>query len=138
MNDGTTNWLFSQTILCILGGLVILKSTWAFMSPASFRKTCKWWAGMTAQVGWMMGWICILLAALLYCALFLDAPWVERLIAVFGLLYAAAASLFFKPQGLIHLMDRLVVNRSDLAVRLIFLLFMLLGVLLVFIAIKNP
>ena len=92
---------------------------------------------MTANVGSLIGWCCVGVAGLLFYAAIIDITFVEKLIGLVALMLAASASFYFKPQSLLRLMDTLIVRRSNLTVRLIFLTSMLIGLLLILVAVTD-
>ncbi len=128
---------YRQWVLLAIGVVWVGKSAWGLFAPQSLKRTCEWWAGMTANVGSLIGWCCVGIAGFLFYAAIIDITFVEKLIGLVALMLAASASFYFKPQSLLRLMDTLIVRRSNLTVRLIFLTSMLIGFLLILVAVTD-
>lgn len=131
------NLEFTQTVLLVIGILWVAKSLWGFSAPESFQKVARWWTGISVRGGVVMGWFVIALSLTLGFIVVLDLTLAQKVLALIALVYAGSASLFFKPQSLVRLIDVLFVNRSPLMVRLTFLVNLLIGVLVVVVALSG-
>ena len=131
------NLVFSQTVLLVIGILWVAKSLWGFAAPESFRKSARWWAGLSVRGGMIMGWMVIVISLLLGVVVVIDLTLAQKVLALLALIYAGCASLFFKPQSMVRLLDALFVNRAGLTIRLTFLISLLLGILVIIVALSG-
>lgn len=127
----------AQTILLILGIIVLVKSIWGIAHPSSMKSTANWWARAIPRVNTLCAIVYIVIAAGCWIAVLLDQPLTNWLLAAFGALFAWAGTIYLKPQELTKLIKRMAGDRSLAAIRIISVVSALIALFLITVAYKG-
>lgn len=123
-----------QTILLVLGLMMLIKSVWGIAHPSSMKRLGNWWSRAAFQVNTLCGIACMVIAAGMLIAVLLDQPLTNWLLVAFAALFGWAGNVYLKPQELEKLIRTVVVNRTTLAIRIISVVSAIVALLLIRVA----
>ena len=126
----------THSLLLVLGIIILIKSIWGVGWPSSMKSLCSWWYKAAMQVNTLTGWAYILVGVALWITLLINQPLASMLVAVFGALLVWGGTLYLRPQEFQKFIRGIVLNRSLVALRLIFLFSGAVSVILIVIALK--
>ncbi len=127
----------TQTILMVLGIIVLMKSVWGIAHPASMKSVANWWSKAVLQVNTLCGIGCVIVALVLWIAILLDQPITNWILFFFGAFFAWAANVYFNPQDITKLTKRLCTDRSPAALRVMSAVSAIIALLLIYVAYKR-
>ncbi len=127
----------TQTILMVLGILVLIKSVWGLAHPASMKRVANWWLKAVLQVNTLCGIGCIIVAVGLWIAILVDQPLTNWILFIFGAVFAWSATIYFNPQQIEKVIKRLCSDRSLAALRVMSAVTAVIGLLLIYVAYKR-
>lgn len=133
MNQGH----LSHTILLVLGILALVKSIWGLAGPSSVKRVSMWWSRAVLEVNTIIGSICVLAAIALWAVVLIDQPLANWLLVVFGILFAWAGTIYFKPRNFQKLLNIIVLDRKPITIRVMSLVAGIIAVFLIWVGIKG-
>jgi hypothetical protein len=124
-------------VLLVLGIMGLLKSLWGVIHPDSAQRAGRWWSRAALQVNTLAGCTCLVLAVALWAVVLIDQPIANWVLVAIGSAAAWTATVYFRPDQFQRLMDRLVLDRKPVFVRVVSACAALLCVLFIWIAFKR-
>jgi len=125
------------TILLVLGILALIKSAWAVVRPGDFKRLCIWWTSAALKVNTLAGIVCAVFALALLGVVLMRQPLANWLLVALGLVFAWAASLYFRPPAFERAMRVMILDRKPGAIRVMFVFWAIVGAALIVVGIQG-
>lgn len=126
-----------NTVLLVLGIIVLAKSIWGLAAPSSVKRVSSWWGGVARHVNTLIGCVCVLAGVALWTVVLFDQPLTNWLLVIFGTLYVWAGTVYFRPSAFQKLLNVMILDRKPAAIRALFLVMVILSVFFIWIAVKG-
>ncbi len=130
--------LRNNIVLLVIGLLMLAKTLWAVISPDSFKKATAWILKKLKHVNTLTGYAYILIGIALLVLVLLDQPLVNWLLVALGAGAIYAGSLLFDIERIEKKVNKIVLNRGSVALRIIGVLGVIVAGLIIWVAFIKP
>ena len=128
----------NNIVLLVLGSLILAKTLWIVISPVTFKKFAEGFLKKIKKVNTLTGLLYIALGVILLVFVMLYQPLVNWLLVIFGFIIIYAGTWFFDYEKVEKRVTNMVINRSNIALRVMGTLGIIIAVLLIWISIFKP
>lgn len=123
-----------QWLLLALAAMGLIKGVWGVLRPDSMRAITRWWMGVAGKVNTLMAIVAFAVAFAIWVFVLINQDAVSLLLLMYGLFFAWAGTVYLHRDQLNRLVQRLILGRKDLFIRVMSLCVTILCGIIVWVA----
>lgn len=126
----------NNIVLLVIGLLILAKTLWVVISPATFKKSAAWILPKLKQVNTLTGYSYILIGITLLILVLLDQPIINWILVTIGAGSIYVGSWLFDMERVDKKVKTLVINRRDISIRILGVFGVIIATLIIWICFK--
>jgi hypothetical protein len=129
---------YIEKALLAIGVLAVAEAVWALAAPKNVRKIADWFIGTPgSKRPVLLGVVFVLIAAALWALILMGQPLSAWLLLGMAMLFVVFGWMCFNKGHFNKLLEVLLIRRSDLSVRLIYFVELVIAALLIWVAVAG-